>query len=245
MMTPQRLDPAEDDGLVLADDARARTRLCAVTRKVLPVDALIRFVAAPDGVVVADIRNRLPGRGLWVGANRALVMEAQKRKLFSRHLKAEVIVPPDLADGITRLLAEDALQMLAFANKAGGVITGFDKIAGQRGPYLALVQASDGSKAEIARLRGLCRGKGPRKNEPVLIDGFTAAELGLSMGREHVIHAALGCEAICAAFVGRAQRFMDYMARGDASRRPPACSAQGQGRDDGASSVPGLVPGTK
>ena len=33
-----------------------------------PVDQLIRFVAAPDGTVVPDLRRRLPGRGVWVTA---------------------------------------------------------------------------------------------------------------------------------------------------------------------------------
>ena len=57
-------------------DARgASERTCVVTRAVKPVDELIRFVTAPDGAVVADLKRRLPGRGVWVTATRAAVEE--------------------------------------------------------------------------------------------------------------------------------------------------------------------------
>ena len=37
-----------------------------MTRAAHPVEDLIRFVRAPDGTVVPDLRRRLPGRGVWV-----------------------------------------------------------------------------------------------------------------------------------------------------------------------------------
>ncbi len=45
----------------------------------MPADALIRFVVAPDGTVVPDLRRRLPGRGVWVTATAAKVAEAEKQ----------------------------------------------------------------------------------------------------------------------------------------------------------------------
>ena len=44
-------------------------RMCAVTRAVRPIDELIRFVVAPSGEVIADLKRKLPGRGLWVSAS--------------------------------------------------------------------------------------------------------------------------------------------------------------------------------
>ena len=41
-------------------------RMCVVTRQVRPIDELIRFVVAPDGAAVPDLKRKLPGRGLWV-----------------------------------------------------------------------------------------------------------------------------------------------------------------------------------
>ena len=48
-------------------------RMCAVSREVRPIDELIRFVVAPTGDVIPDLKRKLPGRGLWVGASRKTV----------------------------------------------------------------------------------------------------------------------------------------------------------------------------
>ena len=77
-----------------ADHAtRERERLCAATRTVRPVSDLIRFVVGPDGEAVADVKNKLPGRGIWVTATRDALDEAIKRKAFARGFKREVRLP--------------------------------------------------------------------------------------------------------------------------------------------------------
>ena len=68
-------------------------RTCIVSRQAGSAHELIRFVAAPDGQVVPDLRHKLPGRGCWVTATRAALQTAVKRKLFSRALRADVTAP--------------------------------------------------------------------------------------------------------------------------------------------------------
>ena len=41
-----------------------------MTGAVMPKDALLRFVLAPDGQVVPDLAGKLPGRGIWVTPRR-------------------------------------------------------------------------------------------------------------------------------------------------------------------------------
>jgi hypothetical protein len=192
------------------DDRKALSRQCALDREVHPVSALLRFVAGPDGMVVPDIRNRLPGRGVWITNSANHLREAIKKKVFSRGLKEKTTLPPDLVEMVARLLRQDALQMLSFANKSGAVTTGFAKIEGMRPPVLALVQARDGSEAELARLAGLMktRGRGNAAPEPIRL--FASHELALSLGREHVIHAALNTLDAAAVFVERARRLADF-----------------------------------
>lgn len=206
---------AEDEA---GDDRAAVMRRCAVTRAALPISELVRFVAGPEGTLVPDIRNRLPGRGVWVSNAREVVREATKRKVFARALKADVAVPRDLANMVGDLLRRDALQMLALANKAGAVTSGFAKIEGMRGPILALVEAADGSEGEIARLIGLVRGRGPGRGEPRVIRVFSSDEIALSIGREHVIHAALAVHPASSAFLDRTARYMDFLSDGPAKR---------------------------
>lgn len=204
---------AQPDGITPhSAERKAVTRQCALTRAVLPVSDLVRFVVGPDDVLVPDIRNKLPGRGVWVQASRQQIEDARVKKAFARSLKETVVVPPSLASDVAELLKQDALQMLSLANKAGGLITGFDKIEGTRGPFLALVQASDGSRAEIMRLRRACHGRGPSKRDPETIEAFASVDLALSIGREHVIHAALKVQDVCAAFLSRARRYAKFLA---------------------------------
>jgi uncharacterized protein len=214
----------EDDEGDRGPDRVAVARMCIVTRVVRPVSSMIRFVAGPDGAVVPDIRVRLPGRGVWLTNARPVLAQAIKRQLFKRALKADVTVPAGLEDQVADLLRRDALQMLALANKAGAVTSGFAKIEGMRGPLAVLVQASDGSAAEIARLQGLCRAKGRGRREPPVIRAFTALEIALSLGREHVIHAALTVHDAASVFMERGQRFVEFQAVSPAKPDPVSAS---------------------
>ena len=52
-------------------DRETPERRCIVTRETGPKAGLIRFVIGPDGEVTPDLAGKLPGRGLWVAADRA------------------------------------------------------------------------------------------------------------------------------------------------------------------------------
>src|SRR5579875_1089478 len=108
----------------IRDVARVTERRCALTRQVLPVTALVRFVVAPDGTVLPDVRRKLPGRGLWITGSRAAVAEAVRRNVFARGFGREVKVADDLAQETERQMERAALDALAIAGKAGRVLTG-------------------------------------------------------------------------------------------------------------------------
>lgn len=142
-------DPDLDNGP--RTDRSATMRMCAVTRQVRPIDELIRFVVAPSGEVIPDLKRKLPGRGLWVSASRQTVAEAVRRHHFSKGFKREVRVSPTLATDTETLLARSAIEALAMAAKAGRVISGFGKVEDAlrsrqaRASVEALIHASDGA----------------------------------------------------------------------------------------------------
>ena len=186
-------------------DGDGPNRTCIATRQVLPVEALIRFVAAPDGMVTPDLKRKLPGRGVWVTASAAAVAEAVKKKAFARSLKAQVKAAEDLPDLVGRLLRRDALQALSLANKAGAVIAGAAKIEGGAGQrYAALVHASDASEPGVEKLERAVRSRSRDGAAIPSIRLFGSDELSLSLGREHVIHAALVAGAPAGNFLGKA-----------------------------------------
>src|SRR6478752_5654146 len=78
-------------------------RLCAVLREVKPVDFMIRFVIGPDGVV-PDLKRKLPGRGLWITADRHTLKDAVAKNVFARGFKRELRVTAELVAETERLL---------------------------------------------------------------------------------------------------------------------------------------------
>ena len=205
---PLRQDVAEREHETETDDT---VRRCALTRERLPKQDLIRFVLAPDGEIVPDLKERLPGRGVWVTADHALVAEAAKRNVFARALKAHAKVPAGLADQVDRLLVEAALGALALANKAGEVVFGTAKVEEviARVKVAALIHASDAAEDGCRKLDGRFRAAA-RGETPAPIRLFGADELGLASGKTNVIHAALiqgGAAAKLLASASRAERY--------------------------------------
>ncbi|WP_363351004.1 RNA-binding protein [Methylocystis echinoides] len=200
----------------VAANERESERTCIVTRRREPPEGLIRFVRGPDGVVAPDIRARLPGRGVWVGARAALVAEAAKKRMFARGLKEQVETPPELVQDVDRLLEADCLQMLALANKAGVVTAGFNKVEDllAKGGAAILVEAADGGADGKRKLRQGARraSAGKQENDGVLpiVGLFTSSQLDLALGRTNVIHAALAPGGPSAGFLARCRRLAAY-----------------------------------
>src|SRR5262245_14061949 len=118
-------------------------RMCALTRQVRPIDELIRFVVTPSGEVVADLKRKLPGRGLWVSGSRTAVADAAKRGVFSKGFKRDIRLPASFAEDTERLMVSSVIEALAVAAKAGQVVAGFAKVenALKRGQASALMHA--------------------------------------------------------------------------------------------------------
>ena len=186
--------------------------MCAVTRRVLPERDLIRFVAAPDGSVVADLKANLPGRGVWVGLDRGAVAEAVKRNAFSRGLKRQVAAPADLPEKVAVRLKEAAIGRLGLARKAGAALAGFAKVkaAAEGRELAALVIASEAAEDGRRKLEQALRRRGMAAGSPQMFHCFGSAELDLAMGRPNVIHAAVLQGAAGRSFVEAALRFQRY-----------------------------------
>jgi uncharacterized protein len=184
-------------------------RSCALTRKVMPVDALIRFVLGPDGAVVPDVKRKLPGRGLWITATSAAVSEAVRRNVFARGFKRQVRAAPELAAEAERLLERAALDALAIAGKAGLVVTGAAKVADALAgdDVLALIHAADAAADGRRKLDALLQRKTPEKSrETVIVETFSGDQLDLALNRPNVVHAALLAGPGSETFLARVRR---------------------------------------
>jgi predicted RNA-binding protein YlxR (DUF448 family) len=219
-------------------------RMCIVTRERRPPQELIRFVLGPDGRVVADIKAKLPGRGVWITARAELVEQAVRGQAFSRGLKAAAKAATTLPADVDALLERDCLQSLSLANKAGAVVTGFTKVetAINGGKIALLLHASHASPDGVRKFAHAVRRKFGAASPPE-INLFATSQLDLALGRSNVVHAALKAEPASRAFLARCRRLAAY--------RSTSLADEPQGRDlspeagSGAVDDQGLGSGTQ
>lgn len=195
-------------------------RQCALTREVKPVADLIRFVVSPDGELVPDTEAKAEGRGVWISLGEKQVAEAIRRKAFQKSLKSEIRLPDDLPGLTRKRLAERYISSLQMARKAGQLITGTGKVkdAIEKGEVLALISATDAAEDGRNKLRLSLRGYEKAAAEAGMaaapvphLELLDSAQLGLALGIENVIHAALVNGAAAESALKRALRLARFI----------------------------------
>jgi predicted RNA-binding protein YlxR (DUF448 family)/ribosomal protein L30E len=195
----------------MGDSARERRDI--VSGEVMPDSRLIRFVADPDGNVVPDAGAKLPGRGLWVEASRDAVNKAVEKKLFSRAAKAQVTAGADLSARAEKALVTRMLGDLGIARRSGALVLGFDNVLRALGgpkPPKVLIEAFDGAADGKRKLYAAAH---RMELKCVVIESLTSAELGLALGRENVIHAAVQPGGFAERLIFDADRLSGFRSR--------------------------------
>lgn len=211
-----RMDPEQVDG---------NPRRCLVTRAPQPREGLVRFVVGPDGTVVPDIAERLPGRGLWLTARRDIVQTACAKGAFKRAARRSVKVSDGLDRQVEDLLARRCIELIGLARRAGLVTAGYEKVraalsAGRLALLLAPLDTAGRDAAELAeRARGTAR-------RAVL----TRAELGAAVGREDAVHVALAA----APLTERIERELSRLAGFRSEDVPEGGTGTNEKRDEAA-----------
>lgn len=198
------------------------TRTCALTRQEKPVHDLVRFVVGPDDALVPDVEARAEGRGVWISLSHQAVAEAVQKKAFARSLKTAVTVPADLAD-LTRLrLEQRLLSALGMARKAGQFLSGATRVraAMEGNEIIALLTATDAAEDGRKKMLGTLRALNHARRESGItapdvphFELLSSAQMGLALGLENVIHAALMTGAAAQSAVEKAGRLARYNAQ--------------------------------
>jgi predicted RNA-binding protein YlxR (DUF448 family)/ribosomal protein L30E len=188
----------------------SRERRCIVTGEVLPEARLLRFVLSPDGQAVPDVEAKLPGRGLWVSADRTIIAQAVAKRLFARAAKAPATADVGLPERAESRLVERILAHLGLARRAGELVLGFDQVEkALRGanPPVLIVEASEAAPDGRRKLQAAATARG---HVPFVIGALTNAELSLALGRENVVHAALNPGRIAERLIFEAARLSGF-----------------------------------
>lgn len=179
-------------------------RKCILSGAHGPRAELLRLAISPDGLVLPDPLARAPGRGAWLGVNRAELETAlgsgknggKLRGALARAFKgAALTVPEDLPDLIERALTRALLDRLGLELRAGKVLMGSDRITenARGGGVSLLLHASDASPDGSRKLDQAWRVG--RDAEGTGETGVTLpldrAALSVALGRDNVVHLAL------------------------------------------------------
>jgi hypothetical protein len=134
-------------------------RTCILSREHGERDGLIRLALSPDGEVFPDVRAKAPGRGAWIGVDKAALEQAiakgKLRGALARAFKgAPLSIPEDLGARIEAALRQAALDRLGLEARAGTLVTGGEKMPART------VAASSIRRCASARTKGKPRCKG-------------------------------------------------------------------------------------
>jgi hypothetical protein len=235
-MTAMAHKMAEMEG---GSHAAARERRDIVSGEILPDIRLLRFVADPDGQIVPDVAAKLPGRGLWVEASKDAVNKAVQKKLFARaaklpasegEQKVKITADSDLAARAEKALVTRMLGDLGIARRSGALVLGFDNVLraleGRKAPKV-LIEAFDGARDGKRKLYAAAH---RLELDCAVIESLTSAELGLALGRENVIHAAVQPGGFAERLIFDAERLSGFRSR--PSPRPGTESPRASAREN-------------
>lgn len=182
-------------------------RQCLVTRQILPKAEMIRFVLAPDGQVVPDLKQRLPGRGVWVTARYDIIQTAAQKGMFARGFKEKTQDCGMLAALVSEQLEKSCLSALSMTRKAGQIVTGFAKVESTiaQSPLMGLLHAADAAEDGKKKLAQALRRRYGSDDRVPVIRLFSAQELSTALGQGNVVHAALLAGSASKSFLEQAR----------------------------------------
>ncbi len=158
-------------------------RQCIACRRRAPKGQLLRLVRAPEGEVVFDLAQGLPGRGAYLCPARTCLDRGLRPAAAGRAFRAPVRLPAP-EEALPRL-REQALRQLREAvgvyARGDALVAGAEAVAAAlgRGPAAGLlVLAEDAGEATARRGRRLAAEAGL----PLLVQG-AAADWGAALGR--------------------------------------------------------------
>jgi uncharacterized protein len=176
-------------------------RRCIYTRETSSREMMIRFALSPDGVIVPDLEEKLPGRGLWLTARGDIIRRVCAENSFSKAARRNVTVPADLPVRVAALMNRRCLDLIGLARRSGAAVAGFEKVraALDAGGVALLIEAADGAddgREKLAR----------RASGVETLSLWTADQLGAPFGRDRVVHAAILANGLADRLVREARR---------------------------------------
>ena len=161
-------------------------KVCIVTKNTLPRAEMLRFVISPEKEVVFDVDERLPGKGIWLMADKEIVQTAVVKKMFNKSAGMTVVPSSDLEHIVMMQLKQRCLSLLALARKAGVLAFGFEGVK----KALASMPVAVAFTADDAADNGINKLYRPTDEFPIF-SCLSREDLGQITGMEQQVHIAV------------------------------------------------------
>ena len=229
------ISPPDGDGAGRGTPAQRKPseRRCILAGESSPREGLIRLAVSPSGLVLPDVQAKAPGRGAWIGVTRAELEEAMakgrlKAALARAFKTGDLEIPADLPEKIENALARVLLDRLGLELRAGSLILGTQRIAeaARGGAVELLAHASDASEDGRKKLDQAWRVGAEREGsgDRGLVLPLDRMALSVALGRENVVHLAVGHPKAAARSAGLLQRLVHFSGRATEASAPEAAT---------------------
>jgi predicted RNA-binding protein YlxR (DUF448 family) len=162
---------------------RVAERTCVGCQKAHPKDQLMRLVCGPTGQVLLDVHGKLPGRGVYLCAQRPCAAQALKRARLPEAFRREVTLCPvdELVRAMASAMEDRAVGCIRIARKAGRVVSGYTQVsrALMYEPVACLLVAEDTARERRREYQDWCV-----KRQIPCRSFLTKARLGGLAGRD-------------------------------------------------------------
>lgn len=124
-------------------DKKGPQRTCVACRQTKDKKQLVRYVVAPDGAVLVDYRQRLPGRGAYTCIAKQCLLDAVKKNSFQRCFKMQYrsVDSVALIQQLVLAVEQKIASLIGMSRKSGQFIAGSNTVvdALKKGSSLALI----------------------------------------------------------------------------------------------------------
>jgi len=105
-------------------------RTCVACRQTKDKNQLVRYVVAPDGAVLVDYRQHLPGRGAYTCFATQCVLDAVKKNCFKRCFKGREcsVDSAALMEQLIAAVSQKITSLIGMSRKSGQLISGSNMI---------------------------------------------------------------------------------------------------------------------
>ena len=94
-------------------------------------DDFIKICLSPDNKLIPDLRDNLPGKSVWLPANKTLIVDILRKEDLKPYFGVSKIFSPDLVSIIEMILRKRILSSIFMTKKSGALVIGLDAIKTQ------------------------------------------------------------------------------------------------------------------